>query len=151
MTEPHREPRSDLVSFGPTVDDTRAFTVGLWATETLLFALLLAGLTVLRGLGDTVNVLVAVAGIVWFAAVTAVVLRGRLQQVPGPGRRILAIVAALAFAAWLVIFIMSASAGNLSFRAQLVFDIVGVFLESAALVSAYFARMFRWRSDSGRG
>jgi len=143
MTEPRR-PRSDLVSFEPEVDDSRGFTIGLWSTETVLFALVLAGFTVLRGQSVAVTVLVACAAMLWFVSVTAIVLRGRLQPRPGIGRRILAVAAVALFAGWLAVFVTLGSVGGLAVARVLAFDAVGLLLGSGALVAAYVGRMFRW-------
>lgn len=144
MTEQDRRPPSDLVSFGPTVTDTRGFTVGLWATEILLFALILAGFTVLQPLGDSVRVLTACGAMAWLASVTAIVLRGRLQPVPGILRRVVGVVAVIGFAAWLTVVLALARQGGLRLEVVVLLDAVGVVLQTAALVAAYFARMFRW-------
>lgn len=144
MAEQDHEEPSDLVSFGPTVDDSPTFTVGLWGLEILFFAVLVAGLTLFRGISDQVNVLVACAGMGWFVAVTAIVLRGRLQPIPGAGRRVLAVIAVAAFAVWLVAIVWASTAGRLAFGGVAILAGAGVLLETAALVAAYRARMFRW-------
>jgi hypothetical protein len=147
MSEPRRRDPGDLVSWGPTVDDSRAFTLGLWATQTVLFALVVSGFTVWRGLGDSFTVFVACAALVWFAAVTAIVLRGRLQPSPGPTRRAIALVACVVLAVWFGGYVALAAQGSLTSGTKVALDSLGVVLEFAALVSSYAARMFRWNRE----
>ncbi|GAA4264773.1 hypothetical protein [Frondihabitans peucedani] len=152
MAEQDPRAPSDLVSFEPRVDDTRAFTIGLWTSEILLFSGLVAGLTLFRDAGDGVRVGTACAGMGLFVAVTAIVLRGRLQLRPGVGRRIAAVLALVALAAWTVAVILvssvSASASPSPAVARTIgLDTVGLVVQTAALVAAYRARMFRWLAD----
>ncbi|ROQ41044.1 hypothetical protein EDF46_0411 [Frondihabitans sp. PhB188] len=137
MPGPHPD-HNDLVSFGPTNTDTRAFAIGLWATEVVLFAGVVAGLTVLRGVDPLINVGVACGALAWFLAFYAVVLRGRLRPLPGVGLRVVAVVGVLVFAAAMV----AALSGAWPVSVGTAVALFG--LGQAALVAAYAGRMFRW-------
>lgn len=142
----NRRPNPDLVSYGPTNDDSPGFAIGLWSSEALLFAAVLGGFTVLRPLGDLVNVVTALASMLLFVALYAIILRGRLRP---PSRsasryvvRILAVVLLLAAAVAITLLGVRTAAGAAT--GELVLAAVGAWaLGQAALVAAYFTRMFR--------
>ncbi|KQQ27509.1 hypothetical protein [Frondihabitans sp. Leaf304] len=142
----NRRPNPDLVSYGPTNDDSPGFTIGLWATEALLFAVVLGGFTVLRLLGDLVNVVTALASMLLFVALYAIILRGRLRKPSRSGSRyvlrILAVVLVLAAVVATTLLGVRTAAGTPT--GELVLPAVGTWvLGQAALVAAYFSRMFR--------
>lgn len=126
----------DRVSFGPTVTDTRRFTVGLWSTEVLLSALVLAGVLLRSSPEPLLRVGAACLDLVWLVASYAIVLRGRLQPMPRVDRRIVAVVACLALGSWAVAFAVSTTWPV---------AVIGLVIWMASLLMAYRARMFRWR------
>lgn len=142
----NRRPNPDLVSYGPTNDDSRGFTIGLWTAESVLFAAVLGGFTVLRPLGDLVNVVTALASMLLFVALYAIGSRGRLRPPSRSARRyvvrILAVVLLLAAVIALTLLGTSTAAGTPA--GDLVLPaVVAWTLGQAALVTAYFSRMFR--------
>ncbi|MBF4576514.1 hypothetical protein [Frondihabitans sp. VKM Ac-2883] len=142
----NRRPNPDLVSYGPTNDDSPGFTIGLWTTEALLFAVVIGGFTVLRPLGDLVNVVTALASMLLLVALYAIILRGRLRP---PSRsasryvvRILAVVLLVAAVVATTLLGVRTAAGVPA--GGLVLPAVATWaLGQAALATAYLSRMFR--------
>lgn len=133
---PRRGPDPDLVSFEPTVTDSRRFTVGLWGAEAVLTALVLGGILLRADPDPGLRVGAACLDLAWVTAVWAIALRGRLQPMPGWGRRILAVVGVVALVAWAALFALVTTWPV---------ALLGLVVWHAALVLAYRARLFRWR------
>lgn len=134
---------SSRVALPGQADDSRAFTVGMWIAESLLFTAALLGFAVFRGASDAVAVGTAFAGLLWVVAFLAVYYRGVLRPKPSARVRVVAVGAGVLFAAWIAAAIVIVPGGGLGDR--LVVVGFGVACHVAFLRAAFLARMFHWR------